>query len=369
MKKIFIGSSVHRWDDTRVFLKEATSLAKRYHVELHAPAEFEYKEVNNVQIYGLPLWKNVKDRKQIRRLLLQRIKKSDFDVFHFHDPELIFVGLYVRYIKRKEVVYDIHENISKQLLNKEYIPTKLLKKIFSLSYSSIESFVQRLFKIIVAGEDILAKYKEKVVINNYPIIFSDDDLGHHAKENYLVYVGGVTDIRGVEEVAQALQIINTEQNGNRIRLRIIGEFPNQNYKKYFLDKYHNVIQFLGWKKQSEAFQLSRNCLAGVVLYLPVPNHMCLRSNKVFEYMVAALPVLYSNFPDWREQLDAFNLGLAVNPENKIDIIEKIRYIINNPEPAKEMGRNGRKMISENFNWYNEERKLFNLYDSLLCSAA
>ena len=47
---IFIGTSVHCWNDNRILYKEAVSLGKKYHVELHAPAEFEQKHLNGVDI-------------------------------------------------------------------------------------------------------------------------------------------------------------------------------------------------------------------------------------------------------------------------------------------------------------------------------
>ena len=46
--KIFIGTSVHRWNDNRIFHKEAVSLAKKFNVELHAPADFDKKKINGV---------------------------------------------------------------------------------------------------------------------------------------------------------------------------------------------------------------------------------------------------------------------------------------------------------------------------------
>ena len=82
-KMIFIGSSVHRWNDNRIYYKEAVSLAKKYHVELHAPAEFEQKHLNGVDIYGLPNWEKESDRKAIRNELWQRLKKSKMTIFHF----------------------------------------------------------------------------------------------------------------------------------------------------------------------------------------------------------------------------------------------------------------------------------------------
>ena len=54
--KIMIISSVHRWDDTRIFHRQATSLAKKFDVELHAPADFDSKVLNGVKIIVLPKW-------------------------------------------------------------------------------------------------------------------------------------------------------------------------------------------------------------------------------------------------------------------------------------------------------------------------
>ena len=44
MNKIFFGTSVHRWNDNRIFYKQAVSLAKKYNVELHAPSNFNKKQ-------------------------------------------------------------------------------------------------------------------------------------------------------------------------------------------------------------------------------------------------------------------------------------------------------------------------------------
>ena len=55
--QIFIGTSVHHWNDNRIFYKEAISLAKCFNVQLHAPADFDQKSLHGVTIFGLPIWK------------------------------------------------------------------------------------------------------------------------------------------------------------------------------------------------------------------------------------------------------------------------------------------------------------------------
>ena len=49
---IFIGTSVHRWNDNRIFHKEAVSLSKKFSVELHAPADFNKKELKSIDKFA-----------------------------------------------------------------------------------------------------------------------------------------------------------------------------------------------------------------------------------------------------------------------------------------------------------------------------
>ena len=362
MKKIFMFSSVHRWDDTRVFWKEAISLAKYYEVQLHIPADFKFKELHNVKIYGLPRWKRVSDRKKIRKEIFRRIKKSNADIYHFHDPELIFIGLYIKFFMRKKVIYDIHENVARQILNKEYIP-KYLRKLVSLIYAILEIVVVRNFDgIIVAGEDILSNYSKKEIINNFPILSNIEEKIN--KDDFIIYLGGITRIRGVENIAKAL--IYIKQNyGKTIKLKLIGKFNDKNFENYFLNKYSDFVDFRGWLTQKEAYEETTKSRIGMVLYLPYPNHFSLRSNKVFEYMECGIPVIYSNFPDWKKKLDKNKIGIAVNPLNILEIAKSIVKLYFDESLAKQMGKNGRIAVETRFNWSIEEKKLIKYYEKFI----
>jgi glycosyltransferase involved in cell wall biosynthesis len=43
----------------------------------------------------------------------------------------------------------------------------------------------------------------------------------------------------------------------------------------------------------------------------------------------------------------------------------MNFLKENPEEAKIMGDNGRKAVLEKFNWENEEKKLIELYNTIL----
>jgi glycosyltransferase involved in cell wall biosynthesis len=82
-------------------------------------------------------------------------------------------------------------------------------------------------------------------------------------------------------------------------------------------------------------------------------------------MSAGLPVLASDFPLWREIIDDAKCGLLVDPLNVKQIADAICYLLDNPEEAEEMGRNGYKAVHEKYNWISEIEKLNGFYGGLL----
>ena len=88
------------------------------------------------------------------------------------------------------------------------------------------------------------------------------------------------------------------------------------------------------------------------------------NNKLFEYMMAGLPVICTNFILWKEVVEENDCGICVNPNNVNEITDAINYLINNLDIAKQMGENGRKMVQKKYNWESEEKKLLEIYRSL-----
>lgn len=84
-------------------------------------------------------------------------------------------------------------------------------------------------------------------------------------------------------------------------------------------------------------------------------------------MAAGLPVIGANFPLWKALIEANNCGICVNPENPKEIAKAIQFLAENPEKAKEMGANGKKMVQDSYNWTAEERKLQAFYQNVLAS--
>ena len=53
--------------------------------------------------------------------MLVKVRKFKPNIVHFHDSELIPIGLILK-LSGIKVIYDVHENLYKQILGKSYIP-------------------------------------------------------------------------------------------------------------------------------------------------------------------------------------------------------------------------------------------------------
>jgi glycosyltransferase involved in cell wall biosynthesis len=369
--KICHMTTVHSPFDDRIFHKECKTLAKAgYEVFLIAQHDKE-EIIDGVHIIPLP-----KVKSRLKRMLLLPIKalstalKVKADVYHFHDPELIPIGVLLKLFTRKKVIYDVHEDYGKQILSKPYIP-KSVRKVISSLIKVLEYISSRFFDgIITATDDILRNFvyhKRVISVRNFPIIAYFPNPARFDRESKdafnLIYVGGLTEIRGIVQIVQALELVDSNK---QLKLILYGKFdpPEFELEVRSLKEFERV-EYLGWVDFERVPELLSKADVGMVCLHPISNYITGLPVKLFEYMSAGLPAIASNFPLWKEIVEGNNCGICVDPLNPKEIAKAVKYLMEYPDEARKMGENGRKVVLEKYNWENESKKLIGLYKKLL----
>lgn len=359
-------TSAHPRYDTRIFFKMCSSLAARgFDVSL-VVADGKGNAVNNgVSIFdvGVEAGGRISRMTKTVKRVFDKSKELDADIYHLHDPELIPVGIQLKKLGKK-VIFDAHEDLPKQLLGKPYL-SKPAKMVLSQVFEWYELWTCPKFDAIIAAtpfirDKFLEMNPNTVDINNFPLL---DELANASdwaqKVNEVAYVGGITKIRGIEEVVSALQYTDT------IRLNLAGLFSEKSFEE-------KVKSHQGWSKVNELGFLNREQIketldkskVGLVTLHPVINYFDALPVKMFEYMAAGIPVIASNFHFWREIVEGNQCGICVDPLDPKAIGEAIQYLIDHPTDAEKMGKNGRLAVENKYNWCIEEHKLFKLYKEL-----
>lgn len=365
--KICHLTSVHPYNDTRIFIKECRSLAASgYEVHLVVPGAPD-AVISGVQLHGVA--KESGNRFKRMTKTVERVFNKglaiDADVYHFHDPELIPVGLKLKKAGKK-VVYDVHEDVPRQILTKKWLPGYLRKGI-SAAFEQFENRAARKFDAILAAtphirDRFLTLGCKAQDINNYPILeeLRIDNVSWKEKENAACYVGGITAIRGIREMVEALHL--TEN----VSMLLAGKFVAASEKE-------TVAALPGWSRVHELGYLNREGVrdiyrkskAGLVVLHPTVNYIDALPVKMFEYMAAGLPVIASDFPLWKGIIvEKGGCGLCVDPLDPQQIASAIQWLVDHPEEARQMGENGRRAVETEYNWERENEKLLAVYDSL-----
>lgn len=358
-------TSAHSRFDIRIFQKECVSLANQgWDVSLIVADSLPDEEAKGVKIYGV-----TKGTSRMNRFLKASknvYKKAialNADIYHFHDAELLPYGNKLRR-KGKIVIFDSHEDLPRQILGKAYIP-KVARKFISGLMEWYEDYCCKKYSAIVTATPYInerfAKInKNSINVNNYPFLneFKAEVSDTVKEPNTICYIGGITKIRGLDYVVEGL----TKTSAT---LELAGGINPITYKEELTgaDGW-NKVNYHGNVSREKVKEILNSSIAGVVTFLPYPNHINAQPNKLFEYMSSGIPVIASHYPLWKGMIEKYDAGICVDPESSEEIAKAIDYLINNSSEAVVKGANGRKAIEEVFNWEKEEKKLIDLYIKL-----
>lgn len=367
-KKVCHVSTAHSEKDPRIVLKECQSLKKAgYDVSFIVTSDKE-KEINGVRIIPLSAGKG-----RINRLInkqreaLKKAIEEDADIYHFHDPELIRLGKKLKKMGKK-VIYDVHEDMPKQIIAKSYLGPLFIRKIISKLFDVYEKGSSKKFDAIVTSIDGIKvkfnKYNNNVIVaKNYAIRdIIDSAVAIERKDDnklIILYIGSITAIRGIKEMIQGTVPFNGE-----VELWLMGPWETESLKKSCeqLEGY-KYTKYLGMFRPEEIYKYVKAADVGMSVLHPTPNYKEAIPTKVFEYMACEMPVILSDFPFWKELFG--DIGKYVDPLNNEDIIKAIRFYLENRSVIKEKGLENRKKFVDNFCWDSEEKKLLSLYSKLI----
>ncbi len=360
MPKIAHLTSVHSPSDTRITYRECFSLAQAgYAVVLIATGEAPPLP-QGVRYVGVPKPKN-----RIERFtatiwnVYQAALRERADVYHFHDPELMGVGLALR-ARGARVIFDVHEDIPKDMVDKPWIP-KPLRGIIALGARLTLTAFQRGYSAIITATSATARqfsHHNTVVVNNYPRIEElrqADPPPFAQRPKAVVYLGNITLLRSVEELVGAM---NSPQLTADASLILAGTFDSTNVE-------HRIrampgakrVEFMGRCPRSQVASVLARSRAGMLLFRPAANLEEAMPTKLFEYLGSGLPVIISqSLPCSRIVLE-HDCGMVVNQDDVDDIARAISYFIENPMVGQSMGERGRKLVLEQYQWPSEAAKL------------
>ena len=177
----------------------------------------------------------------------------------------------------------------------------------------------------------------------------------------VLYVGGITLDRGIEQLVDAMASI---PDAHLVFLGGGGlepEIRQRVTERGFDARTH----FLGMVSSSEVVPYATSATVGILSTVPTNlNNRLALPNKIFQYMAAGIPTVASDYPQVREVVEGSGAGVVYSPTDTTALAAAIRTYTEDPARAARDGANGRRAIVERFHWDISAATLLDVYRGL-----
>ena len=371
--KVVHLSSTHLADDARIFTKECVSLARAgYDVSFvipdnrHVTTDGRAIRRDNVDIVAVRRRSGLVSRLlSTTTAVLRAGLKRKADVYHFHDPELIPAGLLLR-VLGKRVIYDVHEDLPRDILTRAWIPRWLRASIASVA-GGVEWIAGRTMSGVVAATPTIARRFPEgraVLVQNFALFaeFAAEAAIPFEQRQGVAFVGTICADRCAVEMVDALGLVRDFPDA---RLLLAGSVETMALRQRMeASPGWPRVDFRGRLDRAGVQRLLGESKVGIALYYPTQNYYDTQPVKLFEYMAAGIPVITVDFPYHRSIVERHRCGLCVPSQDPAAIAAAIEWLFAHPAEAEAMGRRGREIVKTLFNWTNEERELMRLYERI-----
>jgi len=169
----------------------------------------------------------------------------------------------------------------------------------------------------------------------------------------LMYFGAHGQANGLENVLQAMKVVQGSPNGNHIRLRLIGDGP---LKPTLITQGEQMglrnVTFEAAVPKNQIPPLAAQADAFVIAVLDLPKlyRYGISMNKLFDYLAAERPIIIASDAANNPVADA-EAGLSVSAGKPAELAEAILKMASLPmEDRLRMGRAGRAYVEHNHNF-------------------
>jgi glycosyltransferase involved in cell wall biosynthesis len=364
-------STVHPRDDSRILHKEIRTLAKEtgqkvfFYVQDGAGDAIDTRNDCAIVDTGKPM-------SRLRRMtvgaarMIAEVRKARPRLVFFHDPELIPWAVLLK-LSGIKVIYDVHEDYPGAVARNRRLP-RILRPALGVITGLVERVCSVFFDGVVAVSPEIARRfpsRKTVVVRNSPVVdelVAPSPVCMSSRPKHFAYVGTINEDRNIHAMVRCVgQLVDPH-----VRLRLAGSFTTPGLKESVstIPGWERVV-YDGWLSRDGVRDLLAEVRAGLLLIKPIPYEMNGMPIKMCEYMAASVPIIASDFPFWREIVEGTGAGIVVDPLDDEAIVRAMRWMLENPEQAAEMGRRGRRAVLERFNWEVEAEQLLSITRKVL----
>ncbi len=287
---------------------------------------------------------------------------GDYDCLVGFDVPALFPAYVAGRLKRRPVMYFNLELYTEQNWAPGRLIWRLLSKFLSPKVDSTIVLDKNRAEYLCKNCGVKSP---KVILNTpkYRSFSPSDELQKllisqgYSFEQIAIYVGRISPERGVDEMIACLPFLK-----NNIGIVMIG-LVDELYLKEIQQRIAEMdlvkrVVVLPWVEPDKVWNYMFSSHCGLVLHRPLNLNYVLNAgatNKLFEYIMAGLPVVAPQYPGYADLLEKNGIGLCVNASDPKSIAKGITDLLSDEKIWLEMRERALSLAKERFNWEIDSR--------------
>jgi glycosyltransferase involved in cell wall biosynthesis len=309
------------------------------------------------------------------------IQQNNVKILHVHDLPLVKTAEMLLG-KEGKVILDMHENYPEMLeeltLSKKGFMKSMKDRLF-FNFKHWKKFEKKIISIpdhIIAvvdemKEKLIREYSinsEKItVISNFEKLdfattTETDEIEFKKDTFYIVYVGGISPVRGLETVIEAISLF--KKRNEKVEFILVGS-GNQTYLASLIERSKilgcsDKVHFLGQKPFTKINYYIDNANVNIIPHIKNEHTDHTIPHKLFQIMMQKAPLLVSNCKPMERIVKGYVAGFVFQASDPMNLVEKIKEMQSSPQVVAQCFENAFRAVNEELNWDNESQKLIKL---------
>lgn len=343
-------ASIFRFDDLRQVSKLCLSMIS------HGFARGRFEWLLRLRLYDVSLcicyWKQ----------FIEQAGMAKYHFYHANDLYTLFPAYRLAKKSGGKLIYDAHEIMTVKAKTRNVLFWKAVERYLIKKCHSVITTTE------MRAEHLRKRYKlrDVAIVKNCPVYCSHPktnllherlELPHHKK--IVLYLGGIQEGRGLANLIRSMHNVESDAlavlMGSRKRY---ADVLDQLVRSEGLD---DRVYLTGPVEPEDIVRYASSADVGVQL-LQNTNFNCYSSlsTKLFQYMMAGIPVVCSDLPGMRKIVRENDIGKVVNPEDIASISSALTVLFGDDSLRERYGRNA-KEASTKYTWEHEAVKLLSVY--------
>lgn len=355
----------HLADDVRIYERECRSLVEVGGYEVLLAAGGPAPKASTVEF--LPMSAPADQRLPRLALGLKRAyflaSTLTFDLWHFHDPELLPVAVYLAR-RGENVIWDAHEDYLEQFSDshsRDWVPSPLRGLVQRGTAYLIRQVDEKASGVVAATPSIAAGYSNPrtVIVGNEARLeaFAGCEPDFDSRE--VLFTGQVGPGHLFGQLVTAVSMIPD------VFLTVAGRTPDPHAWQQAQDLLGERIRHLGWLDRIQLASTMNSSALGTSLYEDLPTNRNNSPNKLYEFCAAGLPVVASPNESNVKFVDAGAGGFLATDYTGPGLSAAIELALSDRVRWESASQEGRAWAQKVGSWTPSESRLIGLYQQIL----